>query len=317
MNYQKIYNQIIERAKNRKLTTYKEKHHIIPRCMGGGNEKENIAELTAKEHYMCHKLLVFIYPDNNKLKYALWCMCTARGKNQERYKVSARIYEQLKIESAKLASEREKGKVGSRKGAKHTEETKAKMKVSRDKLYASGYVQKSKGKKRNLKDIWIKKGMSEQEVNEKILRLKEKQSEFMKQETNPFKTLEQTPERRQMLSERAKETFTGTKQSEEHKGKRSEAYKETCRNYSPEQKEAMSKRNKEKAQLQKIKQYKDFIITYNNETFEHKGNYSTISLFFKQEFELTISAASICSYLRGNTNSFKAAPGLTIKIQFQ
>ena len=35
MNYQKIYNQIIERAKTRQLEGYKEKHHILPRCMGG------------------------------------------------------------------------------------------------------------------------------------------------------------------------------------------------------------------------------------------------------------------------------------------
>ena len=30
MNYQKIYSQIIERAKNRQLEGYKEKHHILP-----------------------------------------------------------------------------------------------------------------------------------------------------------------------------------------------------------------------------------------------------------------------------------------------
>ena len=39
MNYTKIYNDLIERAKTRKLDGYKEVHHIIPRCMGGGNEK--------------------------------------------------------------------------------------------------------------------------------------------------------------------------------------------------------------------------------------------------------------------------------------
>jgi len=51
MDYQNIYSQIIERAKNHQLEGYKEKHHIIPKCMGGTDEKENIAELTAKEHF--------------------------------------------------------------------------------------------------------------------------------------------------------------------------------------------------------------------------------------------------------------------------
>ena len=51
MDYQKIYDQIIERAKNRQLEGYKEKHHIIPKCVGGTNDKENLVELTAREHF--------------------------------------------------------------------------------------------------------------------------------------------------------------------------------------------------------------------------------------------------------------------------
>ena len=45
MNYKKIHDQIIERAKTRKLEGYKEKHHIIPRCMGGNDEPENLVQL--------------------------------------------------------------------------------------------------------------------------------------------------------------------------------------------------------------------------------------------------------------------------------
>jgi hypothetical protein len=51
MNYEKIYDCIIKRAKTRKLEGYVEKHHIIPKCMGGSNEKQNIVELTAREHF--------------------------------------------------------------------------------------------------------------------------------------------------------------------------------------------------------------------------------------------------------------------------
>ena len=99
MNYEKIYNQIIECAQNRKLEGYKEKHHIIPKCLGGLNEKENLVELTAKEHFLCHKLLCEIHPSNPKLMWALWLMAIGKQKSKviEPYKVGSREYERLKM----------------------------------------------------------------------------------------------------------------------------------------------------------------------------------------------------------------------------
>ena len=52
MNYKRIHNNIIERAKNRTLKGYKERHHIVPRCMGGTDEPENLVELTPEEHFV-------------------------------------------------------------------------------------------------------------------------------------------------------------------------------------------------------------------------------------------------------------------------
>lgn len=69
MNYRKIYNSIIDRAKNRKATGYTEAHHIKPRCLGGADSKENIVNLTAREHYLCHWLLAKEYK-NQKLIFA-------------------------------------------------------------------------------------------------------------------------------------------------------------------------------------------------------------------------------------------------------
>lgn len=108
MNYQNVYNQIIERGKTRHLEGYKEKHHIIPKCLGGSNDKENIVELTAREHFLCHRLLVEIHP-NKSLKYALWLMTI--GKQQKfKHKINSRTYERLKTEIAELTRERFKGK---------------------------------------------------------------------------------------------------------------------------------------------------------------------------------------------------------------
>ena len=70
MDYQKIYDSLIERARTRILDCYVEKHHIVPKCMGGSNRIGNLVELTPEEHYVAHQLLVKIYPNNHKLIYS-------------------------------------------------------------------------------------------------------------------------------------------------------------------------------------------------------------------------------------------------------
>ncbi len=46
---------------------YKERHHIVPKCIGGTNDKDNLIDLYAHEHYIAHKLLALENPSNNKL----------------------------------------------------------------------------------------------------------------------------------------------------------------------------------------------------------------------------------------------------------
>jgi hypothetical protein len=83
MNYQRIYNTIIERSKQRTLLEYTEEHHIVPRCVGGTDESSNLVMLTPEEHYVCHQLLVKIYPGNIKLVKAAMFM-VASNKHQRR-----------------------------------------------------------------------------------------------------------------------------------------------------------------------------------------------------------------------------------------
>ena len=85
MDYQRHYDILVNRARNRKLTSYFEKHHVIPRCLGGGDEAENIVKLTAEEHYVAHQLLVKIHPGNRKLVFAAWMMCNGKKRNNKRY----------------------------------------------------------------------------------------------------------------------------------------------------------------------------------------------------------------------------------------
>jgi hypothetical protein len=76
MNYQKIYNDLILKAKQENRIKYSgiyyEKHHIIPKCLGGSNIKDNLILLTAREHFVAHKLLLLIHPKNRGLIYAFW-----------------------------------------------------------------------------------------------------------------------------------------------------------------------------------------------------------------------------------------------------
>ena len=96
MNYQAIYNSLIERGKNRTLEGYCEKHHIIPRCMGGNDNSENLVKLTAREHFIAHRLLTKIYPNVGKLKFAAFMMSYAKSAKRN-FKISSRTYEYLKL----------------------------------------------------------------------------------------------------------------------------------------------------------------------------------------------------------------------------
>lgn len=89
LNYIAIYNRLIERGKIRTLSGYSEQHHIIPRCMGGGNERSNLVLLTAEEHFVAHALLVKIHPSHPRLIYALSMMCMNRDGKRKNNKLYA------------------------------------------------------------------------------------------------------------------------------------------------------------------------------------------------------------------------------------
>jgi hypothetical protein len=99
MNYQKIHDLIIERAKMRQLEGYKERHHIIPRCLGGTDDKTNLVELTAREHYIVHKLLCELHPNNDKLFFAYRMMAVMKNSkdNNRNYSISSREFERIRL----------------------------------------------------------------------------------------------------------------------------------------------------------------------------------------------------------------------------
>lgn len=60
--YSNIYYSIIKNAKSqsriKQVGDGYQTHHIIPRCMGGTDDSDNLVVLTYKEHRICHRLLI-------------------------------------------------------------------------------------------------------------------------------------------------------------------------------------------------------------------------------------------------------------------
>lgn len=97
MNYTKIYESLT--SKNAK-SDYTEVHHIVPKCMGGSNDKSNLVRLTAREHYLAHRLLTKIYPKNPSIWHAFACM--SRVKRERKY--TSLQYEMMKKSRSKAMS---------------------------------------------------------------------------------------------------------------------------------------------------------------------------------------------------------------------
>lgn len=109
--YTRVYYSIIDRAKTRSISSYTEKHHVIPRSLGGSNAKENLVALTAREHFVCHLLLTKMTQGQDKKKMVLAVFyLTGKGKANRSNRIKAsRLYENLKTELSLNVSEQKRG----------------------------------------------------------------------------------------------------------------------------------------------------------------------------------------------------------------
>lgn len=129
--YTSTYFKIIEKAKSQernKSNGYYELHHIHPKSLGGNDSSDNIVLLTAKEHFTVHHLLTKMTKtknDNIKMIHAFWRMCHA---DQHKQKITARVFENLRVERNRLLSETMKGSGNPFYGKNHTQESINKMK---------------------------------------------------------------------------------------------------------------------------------------------------------------------------------------------
>lgn len=75
---------------------YHERHHITPRCMNGTDDKENLIDLFAREHFEAHRLLALENPDNQKLVHAWWMMSTTTKSHKRQECVTPEEYEEAR-----------------------------------------------------------------------------------------------------------------------------------------------------------------------------------------------------------------------------
>jgi hypothetical protein len=142
--YYKWYMAIINRAKSRiNASGYTETHHIIPQSFGGSNKKENLVNLSAREHFVCHWLLTKCVSINvDKANYALWLMMNAQNEHQKhRYKINSRTYQILKEKLSKTFSKQQSGRIVS-------EETKRKISETRKRKIAEGSLRVNENKEK-------------------------------------------------------------------------------------------------------------------------------------------------------------------------
>lgn len=114
--YKTLYFNIIHRAvtsnRIKNSNTYYERHHIIPKSLGGSNINDNLVYLTAREHYICHRLLTKFTAGAEKKKMicAVW-MFNNKSSNQQRVIITSRQYEYIRKQISTTFSEDRKGKL--------------------------------------------------------------------------------------------------------------------------------------------------------------------------------------------------------------
>lgn len=131
--YKMWHDNIVSKAKSRTLEGYKEVHHIVPRCMGGTDSKDNLVSLTAKEHFIVHMLLCKFTTGiaKQKMYFAFNAMCSYKSPNKT-HKVTSRIAQKLRLEFVKLLT-----------GKKFSKETIAKLsKFQKGRKHSKEHIEK-------------------------------------------------------------------------------------------------------------------------------------------------------------------------------
>jgi len=189
--YKSWYDSIIQKAKVRKLTGYKEKHHILPRCLGGKDTKTNLVELTAREHFIVHMLLCKFTKDQAKrsMFFALNSMMNLNNRGMRKIKYSSRTFEKVRKQCAKYlkGNKYNLGRIPSKqtrlkiskatKGLKKSDETRLRMSLAnKGKVLSEEVKQKIANSLKGEKSFWFGKKHTQETKNKMSKKAKGKQN---------------------------------------------------------------------------------------------------------------------------------------------
>jgi len=251
MNHQKVYESIIENAKdlnriklkkNQENYVYYENHHILPRCLDGNNDKDNLVLLTAREHFVCHKLLTYIYKGNRKIALAFHKITYSKNGN---YIKSSRDYQYARevISNTSISKETRLklskagvGRISAMKGRHHSQKSKDIISQKlKGRIVSKETKQKQKdanlgeknpmhgkpghflgthlqdNQKQHLRNLYFGKTLEELYGMERAKEIKEKISQKVSTKLKGHIVSEET---RKKISERAKERYKDPMQRE-------------------------------------------------------------------------------------------------------
>lgn len=208
--YEKFIQNILDtRGRFNCDNTYHERHHIVPRCMGGGNEKDNLIDLYAREHFIAHKLLAEENPDNDKLVYAWTCMAFTKNDIDYECEITPEEYEEARIAlSIKMT-----GSGNHFYGQRHTEKAKEKNRQQHIGIKASDDAKAlmSQAQKKRMQDPGARAACGKPHTEE----WRQEQSKRMRGENHPLYGKHHTTETKEKIS-KAK---TGKPRSEDFRQK--------------------------------------------------------------------------------------------------
>jgi len=132
--FTKYYFELVEFRKTHPSTeAYQEKHHIIPKSIGGSNSKRNVVSLSSREHVFMHLLLTRMCCDpihKSKMLNAFSKIISGTFKIPKSSKFNSKLYGKLREKAAKSRSLRYSGAGNPFYGRQHTDESKRSMSLN-------------------------------------------------------------------------------------------------------------------------------------------------------------------------------------------
>lgn len=95
--YSKIYERFITKCRLRKgiKGDFYEVHHIVPKSIGGNNDRTNLIKLTPREHFFAHLLLSKMYDGESQIKMA-HALRMMSGISRAKKRITSKSYELAK-----------------------------------------------------------------------------------------------------------------------------------------------------------------------------------------------------------------------------